>query len=103
MKQSIFTNPIFINPQGYLIIPELSQLSNCIPLDLESNQYTFDIKTFDKISIELLNNNILRISSYGDVGNCILGEFQIQRDLFKIDYTQLKNKITINFINQSNE
>lgn len=94
MKESIFTKPVFINPQAYLIIPELITISKCI--SLTSNSYTFEINTNGKIEGKLLNNgnnSILHLDYYGILGNVVLGEFIID-----VDYNTNKDSFNLNQI-----
>lgn len=104
MKESIFTNPIFINPQAYIVIPELAIIDQYIPLS--SNEYTFKTNIGNgKIDCKILkgqeNTSILHLDYYGILGNVILGEFIINlkyddvKDNFVVIYN--KNYITVQF------
>ena len=54
MLQSIFTRPVFINPQAYLVIPELALLHKCVPYDFSSNEYIFQVITTGQVEGKLI-------------------------------------------------
>lgn len=103
MLQSIFTKPLFINPQAYLIIPELASLHNYTPYDFDSTEYSFKVITSGRIEGELLKANddcILHLDLYSVDGNCVLGEFYLnnsQIDQNSFNLQQNGNIVTINF------
>lgn len=101
--KSIFTRPLFINPQGYLTIPELSYIQMATPFDFTEDSYNFKINTSGRIEGKLLKTKddyILHLDLYSIDGNCVLGEFylnnsQIDQDSFNLQ--QNGNIVTINF------
>lgn len=101
--ESIFTRPLFINPQAYLIIPELSYIQMATPFGYTENSYSFEINTSGKIEGRLLKSKddyILHLDLYSIDGNYVLGEFylnnsQLDTDTFNI--TQDKNTIILHF------
>lgn len=103
MLQSIFTRPVFINPQAYLVIPELALLHRCVPYDFSSNEYIFQVITNGKIEGKMLkikDDYILHLDLHSIDGNCVLGEFylnnnQINLDSFTINHSQ--NMVTLKF------
>lgn len=57
MMQSIFTRPLFINPQAYLVIPELVLINKCDEFVFdEVSSYTFQVITSGEISGKLISN-----------------------------------------------
>lgn len=79
MIKSIFARPVFINPQAYLVIPQLANLSMLEPIDFTStNIYSFESlgKVESKI-ISAKDEYILHIDLYESYGSCVLGEFYI--------------------------
>lgn len=104
MLQSIFTRPVFINPQAYLVIPELALLHKCVPYDFSSNEYIFQVITTGQIKGKLIqagNEYILHLDLYSDEGNIVLGEFylddnQINQDAFDLDQTNGMITLTFN-------
>lgn len=83
MLQSIFTRPVFINPQAYLVIPELALLHKCVPYDFSSNEYIFQIITTGQIEGKLIqagDEYILHLDLYSNEGNVVLGEFYLDGD-----------------------
>lgn len=107
MLQSIFTRPVFINPQAYLVIPELALLHRCVPYDFSSNEYIFQVITTGQIEGKLIqagDEYVLHLDLYSNEGNVVLGEFylnnsQIDQNSFSLQ--QNNNVITINFNNIS--
>lgn len=103
MLQSIFTRPLFINPQAYLIIPELASIHNYTPYDFDSTEYSFKVITSGRIEGELLkadDNCILHLDLYSVDGNCVLGEFYLnnsQLDVNDFSIKQNKDTITLQF------
>lgn len=80
MMKSIFTRPLFINPQAYSVIPELMLIGKSQPYDFSSDQYVFQVITSGRIEGKLLkagNEYILHLDLYTIDGNCVLGEFYI--------------------------
>ena len=78
--KSIFTRPVFINPQAYLVIPELMLINRSTPYDFSSNQYVFQVITTGQIEGKLLqagNEYILHLDLYSKEGNVVLGEFYL--------------------------
>lgn len=78
--KSIFTRPVFINPQAYLVIPELALIHRSTPYDFSSNQYVFQVITTGQIKGKLLqadNEYILHLDLYSKDGNVVLGEFYL--------------------------
>ena len=79
MIKSIFARPVFINPQAYLVIPQLANLSMLEPIDFTStNIYSFESlgKVESKI-ISAKDEYILHIDLYESYDSCVLGEFYI--------------------------
>lgn len=105
--KSIFTRPLFINPQAYLTIPELSYIQMATPFDFTEDSYSFVINTFGRIEGKLLktsNDYILHLDLYSIDGNCVLGEFYLNNSELNTDnfnLTQSKNIITLQFGEQS--
>lgn len=88
MLQSIFTRPVFINPQAYLVIPELALLHKCVPYDFSSNEYIFQVITTGQIEGKLIqagDEYILHLDLYSDEGNVVLGEFYLKNDQIDSD------------------
>lgn len=106
--ESIFTRPVFINPQAYLVIPELQLLSHCVPYKFVSNEYVFQVITDGAIECKLLQANdqyILHLDLYSSLGNSVLGEFYLKSDTInpdKFSTKQQKGLVTIKF-NDSEE
>lgn len=105
--KSIFTRPLFINPQAYLTIPELSYIQMATPFDFTEDSYSFIINTSGRIEGKLLktsNDYILHLDLYSIDGNCVLGEFYLNNSELNTDnfnLTQSKNIITLQFGEQS--
>lgn len=105
--KSIFTRPLFINPQAYLTIPELSYIQTATPFDFTEDSYSFVINTSGRIEGKLLktsNDYILHLDLYSIDGNCVLGEFYLNNSELNTDnfnLTQSKNIITLQFGEQS--
>lgn len=105
--KSIFTRPLFINPQAYLTIPELSYIQMATPFDFTKDSYSFVINTSGRIEGKLLktsNDYILHLDLYSIDGNCVLGEFYLNNSELNTDnfnLTQSKNIITLQFGEQS--
>lgn len=81
--QSIFTKPLFINPQAYLTIPELSLIHRSQIFDFSSNEYLFQIITNNKIEGHLLEEGpryILHLDLVTPEGSSVLGEFYIDSE-----------------------
>lgn len=103
MLQSIFTRPLFINPQGYLTIPELAYISNTIPFDFTEDSYSFKVNTSGKIEGKLLkakDDYILHLDLYSIDGNCVLGEFYLNSNSINpntFEIIQSNGNITIRF------
>lgn len=101
--KSIFTRPLFINPQGYLTIPELSYIQMSTPFDFTEDSYSFKINTSGRIEGKLLKTNddcILHLDLYSVDGNCALGEFYLnnsQLDINNFNIKQDKDIITLQF------
>lgn len=106
MMQSIFTRPLFINPQAYLVIPELVLIDKCDEFAFdEVSSYTFQVITSGEISGKLISNDdqfILHLDLYTPDGNVILGEFNITGSNINPDQFQLSQSngmVTITFNN----
>lgn len=105
--KSIFTRPLFVNPQAYLTIPELSYIQTATPFDFTEDSYSFVINTSGRIEGKLLktsNDYILHLDLYSIDGNCVLGEFYLNNSELNTDnfnLTQSKNIITLQFGEQS--
>ena len=101
--KSIFTRPLFINPQAYLTIPELVYISKATPFDFTEDSYSFKVNTTGRIEGKLLkakDDYILHLDLYSIDGNCVLGEFYLNNSELNIDdfnLTQSKNIITLSF------
>lgn len=88
MLQSIFTRPVFINPQAYLVIPELALLHKSVPYDFSSNEYIFQVITTGQIEGKLIqagDKYILHLDLYSNEGNVVLGEFYLKNDQIDSD------------------
>lgn len=81
MIQSIFTRPLFINPQAYSVIPELYNISKAAPLDFnERGSIDVYIVTSGKVEYKLLKAGkevILHLDLYTVDGSCVLGEWYL--------------------------
>lgn len=108
--KSIFTRPLFINPQAYLTIPELSYIQMATPFDFTEDSYSFVINTSGRIEGKLLktsNDCILHLDLYSIDGNCVLGEFYLNSNN-NINYnsfgiSQTGNKVIVSFGDTSTE
>ena len=83
MIQSIFARPVFINPQAYLVIPELVLINRSIPFNLSSNQYVFQVITTGQIEGKLLqteDKTILHLDLHTVDGDVVLGEFYLENN-----------------------
>ena len=105
--KSIFTRPLFINPQAYLTIPELSYIQTATPFDLTEDSYNFTVNTSGKIESKLLkagDDCILHLDLYSIDGNCVLGEWNITDSVKDINIDNLSintkgNKLIITYNN----
>lgn len=108
MIQSIFTRPLFINPQAYLVIPELMLINKSIPYDFSSDRYVFQVITSGKIECKLIpaqDTYILHLDLYTKDGNVVLGEFYLsdtELDISSISFVQSNGMVTIQFEGLSN-
>lgn len=79
MIKSIFARPVFINPQAYLVIPQLANLSMLEPIDFTSTN-TYSFESLGKVESKIISAKdeyILYIDLYESYGSCVLGEFYI--------------------------
>lgn len=79
MIKSIFARPVFINPQAYLVIPQLANLSMLEPIDFTSTN-TYSFESLGKVESKIISAKdeyILHIDLYESYGSCVLGEFYI--------------------------
>lgn len=79
MIKSIFARPVFINPQAYLVIPQLANLSMLEPIDFTSTN-TYSFESLGKVESKIISAKdeyILHIDLYELYGSCVLGEFYI--------------------------
>lgn len=79
MIKSIFARPVFINPQAYLVIPQLANLSMLEPIDFTSTN-TYSFESLGKVESKIISAKdeyILHIDLYELNGSCVLGEFYI--------------------------
>ena len=100
MEKSIFTKPLFINPQAYFVIPELSIINKCIPFEFGSDTYTFKINTDGIIDSKIINTNketILHLDLILNTGNVVLGEWILDGDTDGLIIKQQSNIITIEY------
>ena len=101
--KSIFTRPLFINPQAYLTIPELSYIQMVTPFDFTEDSYSFIINTSGRIEGKLLKAGkeyILHLDMYTVDGACVLGEFYINSntiDVNNFEISQSNGMVTIDF------
>ena len=101
--KSIFTRPLFINPQAYLTIPELSYIQMATPFDFTEDSYSFVINTSGRIEGKLLKvgkEYILHLDMYTVDGTCVLGEFYINSntiDVNNFEISQSNGMVTIDF------
>lgn len=101
--KSIFTRPLFINPQAYLTIPELSHIQMATPFDFTEDSYSFVINTSGRIEGKLLKvgkEYILHLDMYTVDGACVLGEFYINSntiDINNFEISQSNGMVTIDF------
>lgn len=101
MEYSIFTKPLFINPQAYFVIPELTTISKYIPYEFNNDSYTFKVNTNGIIDSKIINTNketILHLDLILDTGNVVLGEWILDGDTSNLIVNQLSNIVTINVI-----
>lgn len=79
MIKSIFARPVFINPQAYLVIPQLANLSMLEPIDFTSTN-TYSFESLSKVESKIISTKdeyILHMDLYELDGSCVLGEFYI--------------------------
>lgn len=101
--KSIFTRPLFINPQAYLTIPELSYIQMATPFDFTEDSYSFVINTSGRIEGKLLKagkEHILHLDMYTVDGACVLGEFYINSNTIDVNnfkISQSNGMVTIDF------
>lgn len=101
--KSIFTRPLFINPQAYLTIPELSYIQMATPFDFTEDSYSFVINTSGRIEGKLLKAGkeyILHLDMYTVDEACVLGEFYINSntiDVNNFEISQSNGMVTIDF------
>ena len=101
--KSIFTRPLFINPQAYLTIPELSYIQMATPFDFTEDSYSFKVNTTGRIEGKLLKAGkeyILHLDMYTVDGACVLGEFYINSntiDINNFEISQSNGMVTIDF------
>lgn len=79
MIKSIFARPVFINPQAYLVIPQLANLSMLEPIDFTSTN-TYSFESLGKVESKIISAKdeyILHVDLYESYGSCVLGEFYI--------------------------
>ena len=101
MEKSIFTKPLFINPQAYFVIPELTTISKQLPYEFSSDSYSFTINTNGIIDSKIINTNketILHLDLILNTGNVVLGEWILDGDTSNLIVNQLSNIVTINII-----
>ena len=101
MKESIFTKSLFINPQAYFVIPELTTISKQLPYEFSSDSYSFTINTNGIIDSKIINTNketILHLDLILNTGNVVLGEWILDGDTSNLIVNQLSNIVTINII-----
>lgn len=112
MLQSIFTRPVFINPQAYLIIPELMLLHKSVPYDFNSDQYVFQVITTGQIKGKLLQNGknndeyILHLDLNTKDGCLVLGEFYLKNSNININSFKLEQSnglVTLYFFFEQEE
>lgn len=105
--KSIFTRPLFINPQAYLTIPELSYIQTATPFNLTEGSYNFTVNTSGRIEGKVLkagDDCILHLDLYSIDGNCVLGEWNITDSVKDINIDNLSidtrgNKLIITYNN----
>ncbi len=104
MVQSIFTRPVFINPIGYAVIPELALISKAHEYDFVDPDYIFQAITKGLIEIKFIESGsdyIMHIDLYDDLGYGVLGEFYIDGQYIpsidNITITQDNGFVGINF------
>ena len=101
--KSIFARPLFINPQAYLTIPELSYIQMATPFDFTEDSYSFKVNTSGRIEGKLLKAGkeyILHLDMYTVDGACVLGEFYINSntiDVNNFEISQSNGMVTIDF------
>lgn len=101
--KSIFTRPLFINPQAYLTIPELPYIQMATPFDFTEDSYSFKVNTTSRIEGKLLKAGkeyILHLDMYTVDGACVLGEFYINSntiDINNFEISQSNGMVTIDF------
>lgn len=79
--KTIFSRPLFVNPQAYTVIPELYNISKAELVDF-NEQNSIDIKTVTsgRVEAKLLKAGkeiILHLDLYTVDGSCVLGEWYL--------------------------
>lgn len=100
MEKSIFTKPLFINPQAYFVIPELTTISKCVPYEFSSDSYSFIVNTNGIIDSKIINTNketILHLDLILNTGNVVLGEWILDGDTEDLIVGQQSNIVTISY------
>lgn len=81
--ESIFVRPLFINPAGYDVIPELALIGKAKSFDyLNGDEFKVKTNTNDKIEAKILragNEVILHLDLYNSIGCVVLGEWYMDQ------------------------
>lgn len=81
--ESIFVRPLFINPAGYDVIPELALIGRAKSFNyLNGDEFKVKVNTNDKIEAKILragNEVILHLDLYNSRGCVVLGEWYMDQ------------------------
>lgn len=106
--KTIFLRPLFINPQAYLIIPDLASIHNSKMIDFnEDSTYSVSLLTSGRVESTIKkakDDYILSLDLYSIDGNCKLGEWIITDSVKDINIDNLSintkgNKLIITYNN----
>lgn len=85
--ESIFIRPLFINPAGYDVIPELALIGKAKSFNyLNGDEFKVKINTNDKIEAKILsagNEVILHLDLYNSRGCVVLGEWYMDQLVYQ--------------------
>lgn len=81
--ESIFVRPLFINPAGYDVIPELALIGRASSFDyLNGDEFRVKVNTNDKIEAKIIEAGqdiILHLDLYNSRGCVVLGEWYMDQ------------------------
>ena len=85
--ESIFIRPLFINPAGYDVIPELALIGRAKSFNyLNGDEFKVKINTNDKIEAKILRAGdevILHLDLYNSRGCVVLGEWYMDQLVYQ--------------------